>query len=78
MTEATFGRSARQSEIWRRIGAIRSMYESEGWQVEPEVGMPDHPDVVALQAEYVAILAEYAAIHLANNTHDDACTAGWW
>jgi hypothetical protein len=44
------------------------MYDQPGNLQAPEDGMPDDDDVIALQAEYVALVAEYLAIHVANST----------
>ncbi len=65
---ATFGRSTRQEAIWLRLNVIRNMYDQPGNLLEPETEMPDHDDVVALQAEFEALIVEYVAIHTANST----------
>lgn len=65
---AEFGRTARQNVIWTRLNAIRNMYDQPGSLQAPEDGMPDDDDVIALQAEFVALLTEYAEIHTANST----------
>ena len=64
----SFGRTTRQNAIWDRLNVIRAMYDQPGNLQEPEDGMPDDDDVVALQAEFVALVLEYAEIHTANST----------
>lgn len=65
---ALITRSVRQDAIWVRFNAIRNMYDQPSNLSDPTAGMPNDPDVVALQAEYDALVTEYAAIHTANGT----------
>lgn len=64
---ATFGRTERQDAIWVRLESIRGLYDSNQ-RDDPETAIPDHEDVIALQAEFVGLKVEYAAIHVANAT----------
>ena len=63
---ASFGRTARQDVIWGLLNAIRDTVDAG--LLGPDDGDYDGDDAVALEAAWVALVAEYAAIHAANET----------
>ena len=63
---ASFGRTARQDVIWGLLNAIRGTVDAG--LLGPDDGDYDGDDLVALEATWVALIAEYAAIHTANDT----------
>ncbi len=60
---ASFGRSARQNVIWDELQDIRDI--GGGSLYSPEDG--DY-ETNGLQVDYDALVAEYIAIHVANDT----------
>jgi len=65
---ASFGRTARQDVIWGLLNAIRDTVDAG--LLGPDDGEYDgiDPDPDDLQAEWDALIDEYAAIHAANET----------
>ena len=63
---ASFGRSDRQEVIWGLLNAIRGTVDAG--LLGPDDGEYDGDDAVALEATWVALVAEYAAVHTANET----------
>ena len=63
---ASFGRSDRQEAIWGLLNAIRGAVDAG--LLGPDDGDYDGDDAVALEALWVALIAEYTAIHTANET----------
>ena len=61
-----FGRSTRQNVIWDELQDIRDTVEYG--LLGPEDGGYTGDDLVALEAAWDALVAEYEAIHTANET----------
>lgn len=61
-----FGRTARQNEIWDELQVIRNTVGAG--LLSPEEAEYDGDDLDALQASWDALVAEYEAIHAANET----------
>jgi len=62
----SFGRTERQDVIWGELNAIRDTVDAG--LLGPDDGDYDGDDLVALEAEWQALIAEYLAIHVANDT----------
>lgn len=68
---ATFGRTARQEAIWVRLNVIRELYSpGDGLRDPDNSTLEDYTaeEIAVLQVEWDALIAEYAAIHTANDT----------
>ena len=63
---ASFGRTAAQDVIWVSLNDIRATVDKG--LLSPDDGDYEGDDLVALQAEWDALVAEYVAIHTANET----------
>ena len=64
---ASFGRSDRQDAIWSLLNAIRGAIDMG--LLSPEDGLEALDPLIALhQPTWDALVAEYAAIHTANDT----------
>jgi len=61
-----FNRSARQDEIWTELNEIRDTVDAG--LLDPTDGEYTGDDLVALQAAWDALVAEYVAIHVENST----------
>ena len=63
---ADFGRTDRQNAIWDRMGEIRYIVGDGALLGPDDAGYTD--DDGELQAEWEALVLEYAAIHTENET----------
>jgi len=61
-----FNRSARQDVIWTELNEIRDTVDAG--LLDPTDGEYAGDDLVALQAAWDALVAEYVAIHVENST----------
>jgi len=61
-----FDRTTRQDEIWTELNEIRDTVDAG--LLDPTDGEYAGDDLEALQASWDALVAEYVAIHLANDS----------